>query len=716
MKKHILNALFASTSLVVSSAFVSAFAAAAPPAFDADDIGGVVSSAAGPEAGVWVIAETSDLSTPYTKIVITDDQGRYVLPDLPKAAYKVWVRGYGLKDSKPVEGAVGKVVNLAVVTEIDPKAAAQIYPAQYWESLIKPPEAAEFPGTGPQGNGIAPAMVNQQAWMSHFKEQCHYCHQLGNKATREGATTVEAWAERINKARAPGDHVLADHGSRYSLIMNNNMTRFGRTRALQMYADWSARIEAGEVPKEKPPRPAGVERNLVLTMWDWADGHYIHDEATSDKRNPTVNAKGPTYGVTTLQGYLAVLDPVSHGTDLVPVPDLDPAVKRITQDVTVHNPMVDGKKRVWMTIQGAASTPPAECSNGDKNKYAKYFPNITGKESKRIAVYDPADKQMRTVPVCFGNHHLAFGYDKDDTVYFSGDTNVIGWVNTRVFDETKDSLKAMGWCPMVLDTNGDGKIDADRASWNQPSGTDVTAGDAKKDTRISGFIYGLNTNPVDDSVWGAKYVPSLPSGIVRMSPGKSPPETCVTEYYEPTKKADGNYIAYGARGLDFDSKGVAWVGFASGQLGRFERAKCKTVNGAKALGQQCPEGWSVYNSPGPKVAGQTMGSADFHYLAWIDVHDTFGLGKDTPIMPGSNSDSLIAFQKDQQKFVVLRVPYPLGFYTRGMDGRIDDTKAGWKGKGLWATYGEAPVWHQEDGEGASSKMIQFQYRPDPLAH
>ena len=65
---------------------------------------------------------------------------------------------------------------------------------------------------------------------------------------------------------------------------------------------------------------------------------------------------------------------------------------------------------------------------------------------------------------------------------------------------------------------------------------------------------------------------------------------------------------------------------------------------------------------------------------------------------------------------MLRVPYPMGFYTRGLDGRIDDAKTGWKGKGLWATYGEAPVWHQEDGEGASSKMIQFQYRPDPLAH
>src|SRR5262245_45035268 len=68
-------------------------------AIDDDDIGGVVTGPNGPEAGVWVIAETRDLPTRYAKMVVTDDQGRYVVPDLPKAKYKVWVRGYGLVDS-----------------------------------------------------------------------------------------------------------------------------------------------------------------------------------------------------------------------------------------------------------------------------------------------------------------------------------------------------------------------------------------------------------------------------------------------------------------------------------------------------------------------------------------------------------------------------------------------------------------------------------------
>src|ERR1700720_1314101 len=80
-----------------------------------DDIGGVVTSSKGPEAGVWVIAETHELSTGFRKIVVTDDQGRYVIPQLPKATYDVWVRGYGLVDSPKVKAAPGKMLNLTAV-------------------------------------------------------------------------------------------------------------------------------------------------------------------------------------------------------------------------------------------------------------------------------------------------------------------------------------------------------------------------------------------------------------------------------------------------------------------------------------------------------------------------------------------------------------------------------------------------------------------------
>src|SRR5437868_13743307 len=94
----------------------------------ANDLGGVVTGPNGPEAGVWVIAETTDLPTKFAKIVVTDDQGRYVLPDLPKANYNVWVRGYGLVDSPKVASAPGKILNLAAVPAPNAAAAAEYYP------------------------------------------------------------------------------------------------------------------------------------------------------------------------------------------------------------------------------------------------------------------------------------------------------------------------------------------------------------------------------------------------------------------------------------------------------------------------------------------------------------------------------------------------------------------------------------------------------------
>ena len=132
---------------------------------DGDDIGGVVSGPAGPEAGVWVIAETTDLPTRFARSVVTDDQGRYVVPDLPKARYKVWVRGYGLVDSPKVDGEPGKQLNLSAVPAPNAAAAAQYYPAIYWYSMLKIPDADQFGGR----SGI-PANVTQQR-LAHRGEE-----------------------------------------------------------------------------------------------------------------------------------------------------------------------------------------------------------------------------------------------------------------------------------------------------------------------------------------------------------------------------------------------------------------------------------------------------------------------------------------------------------------------------------------------------------------
>jgi len=168
------------------------------------------------------------------------------------------------------------------------------------------------------------------------------------------------------------------------------------------------------------------------------------------------------------------------------------------------------------------------------------------------------------------------------------------------------------------------------------------------------------------------------------------------------------------RGGDIDSKGVVWVSLASGEIGAFDRKKCKgPLNGPKATGQQCPEGWSFYKYPGPGFDGIGDNSAESSYYSWVDQHDTLGLGNDVPVSTGNENGALLALKDG--KFVVMTVPYPLGFYSRGMDGRIDDPNAGWKGRALYANYGTHFVWHIEGGKGTKGKIVKFQIRPDPLA-
>src|SRR4051812_19813799 len=243
----------------------------APVALDADDIGGTVTGAAGPEAGVWVIAETTDLPTRLAKIVVTDDQGRYLVPDLPKASYSVWVRGYGLVDSAKIQAEPGRTLDLAAVPAPSDAAAAEYYPAIYWYSMLKVPEKHEF---GAPGSSMPGHLKSQAQWLDVVKTNgCYGCHALGTKATRTIPkelgplpSSVEAWQRRIQSGQAMTQMVT-------------NIGRLDTKRALSLFADWTDRIAAGELPASKPSRPQGPERNVVLTLWDWAGPQdYLHDE------------------------------------------------------------------------------------------------------------------------------------------------------------------------------------------------------------------------------------------------------------------------------------------------------------------------------------------------------------------------------------------------------------------------------------------------------
>jgi hypothetical protein len=298
-----------------------------------------------------------------------------------------------------------------------------------------------------------------------------------------------------------------------------------------------------------------------------------------------------------------------------------------------------------------------------------------------------------------------FAEDANNTLWTSGGGQVVGWLNTKMFDETRDEVRSQGWTALIIDTNGNGKRDA-YVEPNEPV-------DPTKDKRVGGAYYGVSPAP-DGSIWGS--VLGFPGAVVRLNPGSNPPETTLAEVYEPPLNSQKEPVqGFSPRGFDIDRNGVAWLALASGHLASFDRRKCKgPLSGPTATGQHCPEGWMFYAEPLPQFQGVTdSGSAEASYFTWVDQLDTFGLGRNVPINTGNGSEGLLALKDG--KWVVLRVPYPTGYYTNGLDGRVDDPNGGWKGKGLWTTVSTRTPFHMETGRGTTSKVIKFQLRPDPLA-
>jgi hypothetical protein len=688
-----------------------------PPEIDDDDIAGVITGENGPEAGVWVIAETHDLPTRYAKTVVTNDKGEYVIPDLPDANYKVWVRGYGLIDSPKEEARPGTTLNMESVVAPSVLEAAQYYPAGYWFSMLHVPDKSMFPGTGPKpkGNGISPDIKTQADFVRNIKSgTCLACHGLGTKGTRQFqpslgkfASSVDAWERRLQSGQA-GPNMIGP------------LVSIGRDEVLKIFANWTDTIAKGAVPPS-PPRPAGIERNVVITQWDWAnDKTYLHDLVSTDRRDPTRNANGSLYGATEVSAdYLPVLDPVNNRAGEVPLTVRDPNTEVISGDVAarspywgdtaiwnsktnVHNPMLDEEGRVWITATIRPPDNPAFCKKGSAHPSAKLFP--LERARRHLGVYDPKTKEYKHIGTCFSTHHLMFAEDENNTLWTSGGGEVVGWLNVKKYLETGDEESSQGWTALILDTNGNGKRDA-YAEPDQPL-------DPKKDKRITKGLYAVSPAP-DGSIWGSSL--GYPGAVIRLNPGSNPPSTSLTEYYELPLKASGEPVkGFSPRGMDVDRNGVAWVALASGHMASFDRKKCKLVNGPTATGQHCPEGWTFYPEPLPQLEGLDQpGSAEASYYTWVDQFNTSGLGENTPINTGNESEGLLALKDG--KWVVLRVPYPTGFYTKWMDGRIDDVNAGWKGRGLWATISTRAPFHMEGGKGTTSKVFKFQIRPDPLA-
>ena len=594
-------------------------AATSAVAIDDNDIGGVVTSRFGPEAGVWVIAETTELGTRFAKMAVTDEIGRYVIPDLPKANYRVWVRGYGLVDSPKVAATPGQSLNLTAVIAPNLAAAAQYYPAIYWASMIRVPDKSRFPGTGADGNGIPVNFKTQDQWLNAVKTNgCGNCHQIGNYATRyippqlgHFDSSIEAWARRLQSGPAGRDMVRF-------------VTQFmgpdgGHLAAL---ADWTDRIKAGELPSATPPRPVGIERNIVVTVRDWSDPkHYLHDLALTDKRKPTVNGYGLIYGAAELStDNLPILDPVHNTKMVMKVPVKDPkytpssalnnqvlapspywGMEQVWDtQVNAHNPMMDQDGRIYYTAQQRSpKDPPDYCKKDSPLRSAQLYP-LAGtpdgfvQNSRQITVYDPASKKFSFIDTCFGTHHLNFAEDANNTLWLSNNTQgalaVVGWINTKLYWETGDAAKSQGWTPMIVDTNGNGKRDE---GYNEPG----KPADPTKDTRIPYAMYGISYSPADGSIWGSNL--EHPGYILRLAPGANPAETALAEIYRIPMPG------FGIRGMDVDRNGVVWMPL---ELGAHRQLRPPPVQGLaqrarRRAGQQVSGGLRLLSDPRTGLPG-----------------------------------------------------------------------------------------------------------------
>jgi hypothetical protein len=641
---------------------------------------------------------------------VTDDQGRYVIPDLPLGNYQVWVRGYGLVDSPKMRAKPGAIVNHTAVKAPDERSAAHYYPAIYWYTMMKIPPAADF-----GGHTDIPKGVTRETWIQRMNNtDCIGCHQLGQESTRtipaqlgKFDSGADAWIRRTAAGQAG------------EMMVNRLAGQLGGV-PYKYFGDWTDRVAKGELPKHKPARPAGVERNLVVTTWDWSTpDKYLHDLISSDRRKPTVNAGGPLYGAPEYStDNMPILDPKTHKVSYFKMPVADPnmplslgpghagAIKPTMasaywgDDVlwdtraNQHNAMFDDKGRVWLAANVRGLDNPAWCKKGSEHPSAKVFP--IDRSSRQAAMLDPKTQKYEFVDTCFGTHHPQFGYDADNTLWMSGTGPVAGWINTKVWDETKDPQKAVGWFPFVLDSNGNGKLD----EYSEPGKSEEG-----KDTRFNpgSGPYAVMPHPTDGSIW-------YTSGTFAGTPGflRFDPKTKLSEFYAIPKEA------ISVRGGDIGADGVLYGSGSAGHLVAFDRRKCKApLGGPNATGNHCPEGFALHKYPGPGFDDVPNSSAEASYYTWVDHHDAVGLGPNVPISTANLQDGFVGFKDGQM--ILMRVPYPMGFYAKGLDARIDDPNAGWKGRGLWSASGDRTPWLNELGKGARPMAVHIQVRPDPLA-
>jgi hypothetical protein len=386
--------------------------------------------------------------------VVTDDNGRFLVPDLPAATYSVFVRGYGLVDSprmqlKPSTTAV----TLKATTAKTPQEAAKVYPGKLLAVAAAAARQVAVPGHRRTGQWRGRAMLTPEPLdqlaevrlqlLPSARQPAHAQHRshLQSEAGAEDACRSVGMAPRHRRARH-GDVFGADQSGQGA------------------FAEGVLRLDRAHRERRSAARTAasqGVERNVVVTLWDVGTDHsFMHDEVSTSKQKPTTNGGGAVYAVSAGHGTLVVLDPEAEHdrgardsgaraarNRAVALPEAEPPVAVVGRPVALVESAVqprrsaqpdDGQQgsRVDDVEDPAAMQDPAWCNDG-KSAYSDWYP-LRG-SGRQTSYYDPKTKQFTLIDTCYATHHLQFDNDPDETVYFNELSGpIFGWVNTKVFD------------------------------------------------------------------------------------------------------------------------------------------------------------------------------------------------------------------------------------------------------------------------------------------
>ena len=234
--------------------------------------------------------------------------------------------------------------------------------------------------------------------------------------------------------------------------MVGGLGQLGPQRATAEFGDWTTRIAHGELPAQAPPRPQGIERNVVITQWDWADPKaYLHDEISTDKRNPSRQRQRPDLRIAGREPRLSAgaRSGAQHhqpGESSLSRSRIRPASRSRSQPspfwgdeaiwdshTTVHNPMFDEHgPPVVHRRASARTTIPAFCKAGSEPAFGEaHAASIAPAANWRCTIRRPSRLSM--IDTCFATHHLLFAEDANNTLWTSsgGGGGVVGWLNTQ---------------------------------------------------------------------------------------------------------------------------------------------------------------------------------------------------------------------------------------------------------------------------------------------